>query len=257
MINEKIIKDNLRYKIPVHILAEVDSTNRYAKSLAENSDFTEALVIARRQTAGRGRMGRSFYSEGGGLYMSLLLKPDFPCHKAIHITTAAAVAVTRAIRHISGTDCQIKWVNDIFLNDRKICGILTEAKSGEDGGFEYAVLGIGLNLTLPEGGFPTEIAHIAGALFEQMSDDTGSILAAEIVNEFYSLYRSGLNASDYIGEYRECSCIIGRDILVSKHIGGEAFSAVAEFIDDDFRLSVKYPDGSRELLSSGEVSVKF
>ena len=127
------------------------------------------MLVAESQTAGRGRLGRSFHSPvGTGLYMSILLRPTFSAERALFITTAAAVAVCRAIEQETGLKPQIKWVNDIYLHEKKICGILTESSINfETKGLKWAVLGIGLNLSEPEGGFPEEIRSVAGALFAE------------------------------------------------------------------------------------------
>lgn len=255
MISADEIKKHLLVPLPVRMLDTVDSTNSEARRIAENGDFSELLIVAKRQTAGRGRMGRCFYSEGGGLYMSLLLKPDLSSDAVTRITTAAAVSVVRAIRTVTGLNAGIKWVNDIFLNGRKICGILTEGKMLSSGKPQYAVLGIGVNLTPPKGGFPDELSEIAGCLFEKITEDCAGRLAAEIVNEFYRIYGSGLHPSDYIDEYRSASFVIGQEVIVTKIVGGESKRGTVKYIDDDFRLSVQYADGSEELLSGGEITM--
>ena len=138
--------------VPVKIYRELDSTNRAAKEAAFSGEAGHgALILARRQKSGRGRRGRSFYSpENAGLYMSIVLRPDRTLKEGLLITTAAATAVCRAVKKICGIDLGIKWVNDLYLHNKKVCGILTEAVTDfESGNIEFAVVGIGLNLYMP------------------------------------------------------------------------------------------------------------
>ncbi len=149
----------------------------------------------------------------------------------------------------------IKWVNDIYIEGRKVSGILTEASFGlENGLLEYAVLGIGINVYEPEGGFPSEIEDIAKAVFDTAQNDGKNHLAAEFLNHFMRYYRAGEQA-DYVQEYRKRSLVIGRKIQVIAN--GTVKNAVACGIDDDCRLLVRYEDGSEESLSSGEISVRL
>lgn len=141
--------------VPVKIYRELDSTNRAAKEAAFSGEAGHgALILARRQKSGRGRRGRSFYSpENAGLYMSIVLRPDRTLKEGLLITTAAATAVCRAVKKICGIDLGIKWVNDLYFHNKKVCGILTEAVTDfESGNIEFAVVGIGLNLYMPEDG---------------------------------------------------------------------------------------------------------
>ncbi|MDO4960439.1 MAG: biotin--[acetyl-CoA-carboxylase] ligase, partial [Eubacteriales bacterium] len=148
----------------------IDSTNTAVKARAAAEPGEGLIIIARQQTAGRGRMGRRFHSPmGTGVYMSILLRPKMPASDAVHITAAAAVAAAEAIEEVCPAigpgGVQIKWVNDLFLDDKKICGILTEAGiSVENTYLEYAVLGLGFNIRTPEGGWPEEIKDTAGSL---------------------------------------------------------------------------------------------
>ncbi|MGM9520963.1 MAG: biotin--[acetyl-CoA-carboxylase] ligase [Oscillospiraceae bacterium] len=235
-------------------LDSVDSTNTWLKARAEGLSEWYA-VIAGTQNAGRGRLGRSFFSPPGtGLYISVLLRPRLPASEASLITTAAAVAVCRAVEECSGVKAGIKWVNDVLIGGKKICGILTEASFDiESGGMSYAVLGVGINVYEPDGGFPEEIRDIAGAVFPQHHGGMRSRLAAAFLKSFYHIY-SSLETRGFVEEYRARSILIGRPVTVIKP--GSKAPAVAEDIDGDCRLTVRYPDGSCETLSSGEVSVR-
>lgn len=254
MINEKVIRASLEVTLEVSVFDELASTNLTAREIALSGDKREQVIIARRQTSGRGRLGRSFFSEGGGLYMSLLLYPQKNAQDALRITTAAAVAVARAIDRVADARCEIKWVNDVYLRGKKICGILTEAQIGTSGTLDFAVLGIGINLIEPTGGFPSDIVSRAGAVFDALPEDADNAMAAEVINEFYRIYNNA-NAS-YIGEYRERSNLTGREVDVMRVVDGDTTPARVIGIDDDFSLIVEYEGGKREALSSGEVSVR-
>ncbi|MBQ8510626.1 MAG: biotin--[Clostridia bacterium] len=243
-----------------------ESTNLLARQSAV-AGVGDRIYVSAQQTAGRGRLGRSFYSPAGcGIYMSLLLHPNMLAVDAQRITTAAAVAVCRAVDsllHEVGRSerCQIKWVNDIYLNGKKICGILTEAELHmETGKMNYAVLGIGINVRRPKNGFPAEIADRAGAIFDADSDtvDVFNRLAGSIVNEFFRIYRKDapqvLNPVYFLREYKDRSLVIGREVEVIQNDETRPARAIA--IDDDCRLVVRYNDGVCAALSSGEVSIK-
>lgn len=253
MINEQIITSMLEYPLGVSVYDELASTNLTAREIARSDDRCEQVIIARRQTSGRGRLGRSFFSPNGGLYMSLLLFPKSSAHDALHITTAAAVAVARAIDKIASVRCEIKWVNDVYLSGRKICGILTEAQIS-NGAIDFAVLGIGINLTAPDGGFPSDISSRAGAVFDVLPPDADNRIAAEVINEFYRLYSRA--DTSFVNEYRDRSNLIGRQVDVMRIADGEATPAMVIGIDDDFSLIVEYENKKREALTSGEVSVR-
>lgn len=233
----------------------VTSTNTLAKEMAVNGASEGTVIIATEQTEGRGRMGRSFYSpDSTGLYLSIILRPKLDLNDSLLITTSAAVAVAQAIERITKNKVQIKWVNDLFMNDKKVCGILTEASLNmENGGLEYAVVGIGINVTTKD--FPDDIKSIAGSIFSEKPTDKPiiSILAAEVLNNL-SIFMDNLTDRSYLMEYKNRSYLIDKEILVLK--ANDTIAAKAVDIDDRARLVVEYPDGSREALSSGEVSVR-
>ena len=238
----------------VEAAPSVDSTNLVLKrQAAELSPWH--VAVSGSQTAGRGRLGRSFYSPPDtGLYMSLFLRPDMPAAEASKITSAAAVAVCEAIEECIGVSASIKWVNDIFVGGKKVCGILTEAAMDmESGSLDYAILGVGINVYEPQGGFPEELKDIAGCVAHHRQRDLRGRIAASILRRFYALY-SGLAEGSFVEEYRRRSFLIGQDIYVLR--GSEKSPATAVDVDRECRLIVKYPDGRTEALSSGEVSVR-
>lgn len=240
----------LNSRFSVTVADSVDSTNSELKRTAEKGGKEGEVLIAKTQTNGRGRLGRSFYSpDDTGLYMSILLRPLFSAEKALYITTAAAAAVSEAIDAVTGRSSEIKWVNDIYLDGKKVCGILTEASIDfESGGLQYAVLGIGVNVSTK--GFPEELKNIA-------SDIGGNrrmlpILSAEIIRRF-SAYYDALGTLSFLGSYRERSLLIGKEISFEK--SGKIMRAKAVDIDEKARLVVVTESGERLALSSGEVSL--
>ena len=246
------------------VYPQLPSTKLTAKEAASQGAPEGLVVLAREQTAGRGRLGRQFYSPSGtGLYMSLLLRPRISASDCLLITTAAAVATASAIEKVTGWDAKIKWVNDVFCDGHKVCGILTEASFDLEGGSpEYAICGIGVNLCPPEGGFPAELQNIAGALFdEDPPADICSRLAAEILKNFWGLYQQ-LPRHSFLEEYRRRSLLTGRSVLVLCP-GRDPEPAVVLGIEDDFRLKVRMENcaanGREEIrfLSSGEVSIRL
>lgn len=245
-------------KLRIHQYPAVSSTNTTAKEMAASGAEEGVVVIAEEQTAGKGRKGRDFYSPGqAGLYLSILLRPSYSVADSLLLTTAAAVAVARAIEEITGEEARIKWVNDVYCRDKKVCGILTEASLAmENGGLDYAVVGIGVNVFTPKNGFPPELREIATALFPDEKTKSGvkNRLAAAILNHFMSYYRE-LTAKTFLQEYKNRSLLPGREILVLR--GNDTQKAMAISIDDRFRLRVRYPDGKEEALDSGEVSIRW
>ncbi len=248
------LKNPKRFNITV--LEKIDSTNSYLKELAKQGESEGRVIIANSQTGGRGRYDRRFYSpENTGIYMSILLKPTLLAEKSVLITAAAAVAVCDAVEKICGKSASIKWVNDIFINGKKVCGILTEGSlNTETGGFNWAVLGLGINVYTPKNGFSPEIENIAGAVTERLEENLRNRLCAKILENFFNYYEK-LEQKSFLESYRKKSCVIGKkiDVIKNEHVLG----ATALDIDDECRLAVKYENGKTEYLSSGEISIKI
>lgn len=232
---------------------EVDSTNSALRRRAEAGERAGAVLIARRQTAGRGRLGRSFFSpDTTGLYFSLLLRPTFEAALTAQLTTAAAVAVSEAIAEVFGIETQIKWVNDLYLHGKKVCGILSEAAlDGE--AVRFAVVGIGINLSPPSGGFPPELADTAGALLPALPtlSQTAAFLAS-ILNRFFALY-SELPRMPHIPAYRSRSFLRGKRVTYTR--GEETFCATVVDIDGQANLILRTDDGEEHAYSCGEISL--
>lgn len=234
----------------------IDSTNTNLKKMAENGASEGTVIVAAEQTAGRGRLGRSFSSQKGtGVYFSILLRPDMKPQDALLITTCAAVATAKAIEKNTGKIAYIKWVNDIFVHNRKVSGILTEASFDlENGKLSYAVLGIGINMYFPDESVPDDIKGIAGGVFdEKPSGDDISRIVADVIDNFMADYKT-LSGKHFLFDYISRSYLDGKKVNVIKPT--ETKKAEVVGIDDDFRLQVKYDDGITEFLSSGEVSLR-
>lgn len=232
---------------------QIPSTNSFLMESAD--DFPSwHTVISNFQTAGRGRTGKSFFSPSGtGLYLSILLRPHLPMERAIKITCAAAVAVCQAIEDCTDLTPQIKWVNDVFINGKKVCGILTESSINmETDGLDWVVMGLGLNIYTPKNGFPKEIAQSAGALTTTWTKGLRNRIAASIMEHFYVLCKD-LSSPTITEEYKKRSFLLDHQILVEKD--KKILTATAIDINDSCQLVVRYPDGIEEILSSGEVHI--
>lgn len=243
-------------EVDVHVYSSTASTNTLLKAWAEDGCAEGTTAVAEEQTAGRGRRGRGFFSpRGTGLYMSILLRPQAKAEAALAITTAAAVAAAEAIESLSGEAAQIKWVNDIFMRGKKVCGILTEASLDvESGGLRYAIVGIGINVLRPSGGFPDEIQEVAGAVFDDcVLPDLRCRLAAELLDRFFVHYHA-LGSEACFEAYRKRCFVLGRRITVLS--GGIAVDEGQVLdLERDYSLRIRCDDGTEKLLNSGEVSV--
>ena len=242
------------------VYESVDSTNTVLAALAREGAPEFTAVIAGAQTAGRGRGEHRFFSPAGcGVYFSLLLRPKFPAETAAKlITPASAVAAAQAIERVSGETAGIKWVNDIFVRGRKVCGILTEAALDlESGMLDYAVLGLGFNVAAPADGWPEDLRDVAGALYDgSPAPGARAALAAAFLNAFWPLYRAGPR-SGYLDEYRRRQALTGQRVLVTPRRGTPR-AAQVQGIDDECKLVVRFDGESRPAaLNSGEVSVRL
>lgn len=239
------------------VLPTAPSTNALVREKANQGRPEGCIIIACEQTAGRGRYGRQFFSPvDSGVYLSLLLRPTaYSPQQATCLTAAAAAAMCQAIEAVTGQQPGIKWVNDIFLHGKKVCGILTEAAVGlETGALDYMVLGAGVNLYPPVKGFPEEIQPIAGSVLERSCPEAKNRLVGEFLNRFWDFYTHP-ECRTYLEDYRSRSLAIGQNVTVLS--AGRAVSAYAYGIDDDFRLLVRYENGDTEALSYGEIRIQL
>ena len=236
----------------IYTFDEIASTNTLAKEMAREGAKSFTLITADKQSAGRGRMGRSFFSpDGSGIYLSLIIRPRFTFEEAFLITPSVAVAITNVLEKY-GIDAKIKWVNDIYVNSRKVCGILTETCFSNDGITEWAVIGIGINLLKPKNNFPEEIQNIAGYLFENENDYISrEMFTAEIITSVINAYKS-LPDTNFIKSYQSKSFLDNKYVILQN---GETVQVVG--IDDRCGLIVKHSDEKIETLTSTDVTIKI
>lgn len=245
--------DSAVAKFHIQVYDMVPSTNTLLKEQAALGAPHGTVIIARHQTAGRGRLGRSFFSPADtGLYMSILLRPQMQMEDALFLTTATAVAVAKAIEKVTGELTAIKWVNDIFCNGKKVCGILTEAVPDfTTGKLEYAVIGIGVNLMPPKEGFPEALKNIATSILtEDAKGDSINKLATELLTQLAD-YLEQPQADAFLEEYRKRCFLIGREVTILP----DNEKALVLGIDDKVGLVVRRKDGTQTTLRTGEVSV--
>ena len=238
------------------VLETVDSTNDYLKRKA--SELVEGtVVIANEQTGGKGRLGRKFFSPPSmGIYMSMLLKPECAPLDAATLTANVAVAVCKAIEKVSPFSPDIKWINDLILRGKKICGILCES-SITDHKFDYIIVGIGLNVITRFDDFPMDIRRLAGSIYSQTGEviDRGQLIMA-IIQELDAMYAAWKeNPRVYLEEYRRRCKMLGQQVEIYSSEGN--FNVIAQDISEDFGLTVRYESGEVRTLHAGEVSIKL
>lgn len=248
LISEQSIKSYLKHNIDVIYYPSVDSTNNCCKRLLADGREGIFLVTADEQTAGRGRQGKSFYSPPlTGIYFSVVIRPHTSLHNAVTATTAAAVSVCRAIEKITDKNPKIKWVNDVYLDNKKICGILTEAITNfEDGTVDSVIVGIGINIKTTC--FPDDVTA-AGNL---NTDISRSRLIAAVTDELLEIASNGYKS--FIDYYRSHSLVIGEKIKFIQN--AKVTPALAVAIDETGGLEVELENGEHTVLRSGEISIR-
>lgn len=243
MLDRDRIVSQLNSDYTVTVLAETPSTNTVLKEMAAQDPSIGTTLIVARQTGGRGRLGRQFHSPEGGLYLSTLIAPTDTA------TCCAAVAAARAIESLCDAKIDIKWVNDLYLNGRKVAGILAEGVLSPDGTLTAVVLGIGINVG--EMTFPDELQSIATSLGNEGFSVTREDLAAAFLGEL----TAALTDPTAMEEYRRRNLVLGRQVTVVQ--GGDTYLATAEAITDEGHLTVRTADGHTHTLFSGEVSLRL
>lgn len=255
ILSAEAIRSHLVHQnVFMDVKKEMPSTNQFLKKKGIEENLPHgSFAVAEAQTEGKGRRGRSFFSPpGSGLYLSVLLRPHKTAQESLFLTAAGAVAVCRCVEKICGVSLEIKWVNDLYLGERKVCGILTEAVSDfETGDIELVIVGVGLNLREPEGGFPKAIADMAGAVLKPGTHVDRNLLAAGIVNELLlEAEKEGIPE-----EYRTRNMVPGRRVRVS--YGNRERCVDAKEILPDGRLLVINEQGQEEILPCGDVSLRL
>ena len=237
---------------------QTDSTNTRLKELAQNGAKEGTVVVANEQSAGRGRLGRNFTSgKDAGIYMSVLFRPQSGLNQISEITAWISVCVSRAIERVTGERPGIKWVNDIVMKGKKICGILTEmAMEGESGYIQYLIAGIGINVHYKISDFPEALQNKASSLDEVLGKTVNRAeLTAAIIEELDAMYTKWPDQKEeYLKYYRDACITTQKQVRLLK--GKEEKFGTALEVTDDFGLLVEYTDGTREVVSSGEVSVR-
>ncbi|MFA7549937.1 MAG: biotin--[acetyl-CoA-carboxylase] ligase [Sedimentibacter sp.] len=241
--------------IPITVHKTIGSTNTEAKILAVQNAQHGTTIVSEEQTKGRGRFGRDFFSPSdSGIYMSIILKPELNIENSVLITSAAAVVVCNAIEKFTSVSPKIKWVNDIFIDNKKICGILTEAVTNfESGMLDCVVVGIGINVKTKNEDFPMELQNKAGSIFIDDDSFIRNQLTAEIINNVLKISKK-LENKDFMPAYKQRSMILGEHILYKKD--NNWHEGYASDIDDYGGLIVFTADGQKITLNSGEVSIK-
>ena len=237
----------------VYYLEEVDSTNTYCKALAKNGAPEGAAVIAKRQTGGRGRMGRSFHSPEGGLYMTVLLRPKCRAEELMHLTCAVGVAAANAVFAVSDIRPGLKWINDLVIGTKKVGGILVEMSLLPGGFVDYALVGIGINC---KDDIAPELSEIATTLERETGREISpAVLASALLAEINAQYQGVIaRKSDIMEAYRKQCVTLNKEVLLIR--GEEQREAFALDLTDDGGLLVRYPDGTQAIIASGEASVR-
>lgn len=235
----------------------VASTNDLLKAMAEEGAPEGTVLIAGAQTKGKGRLGRSFTSAAGkGVYLSALLRPELDPEQLLPLTGFTAEAMVRAVRRVTGAEAGIKWVNDLILNGKKLCGILTESVFSQ-GRLSCVIVGVGLNVNYDREDFPEELRDLAGSLKTELGRpfDLAPLAAAmiEALDALYTALLSG-DTAPYLSAYRQHCLTLRRDVQLLKN--GSASPAYALDVDDALGLLVRRPDGAQDLVRSGEASVR-
>lgn len=233
--------------ITVTLNEHSESTQLDAKNNID-TDKQAHLYLAPSQEMAKGRFGRRFFAaKQGGIYMSLHLKPNAPFEHIKPYTLMVASSIVKAISHLTGIDTEIKWVNDIYLNGKKIAGILTEAISSvETGLITDVIIGVGLNFHITD--FPDDIVQKAGTLFSEQPTITRNQLITEIWNLFFTIPQK-----DLVKVYKEKSLVLNKQVTFIEN--DRLFSGIAKDITDHGHLLVKLDNGQEKLLRSGEISL--
>jgi len=253
----RLCLQNHPWREQIVVLDTVDSTNTLAKKLAAQGAPHGTVVLADEQTAGRGRLGRNFVSTKGlGLYCSVILRCPVLPQQLFHLTTMAAVAAMHAMEHACGLKTQIKWINDLVVGGKKICGILTELAVEQNGNAEYAVIGVGINCGQLPGDFPPDVAAMATSVYQQTHKiPQRSELAAELIRQ---LHRVGeewkTDPQPWMQEYRDNCITVGQNVQLIHN--GCVREALAVGLGHSGALVVQLRDGTMETVFSGEVSVR-
>ena len=251
------LPEDYPWKAHLHHFPTIDSTNDRLKAMARQGAPHGTVLVADHQTAGHGRLGRSFHSPAAsGVYFSILLRPGCYPTELMHLTCAAAVAMCDAVAKAAGFRPGIKWTNDLVFEKKKLGGILTELGFTADGRVDYAIIGIGMNCCQNAEDFPEDIRSIAGSLAMVTGKPVDrSVVAAAMAYSLYRVSQRLLTDRDTILRQYRADCItIGQEVSLVR--GDDIRYGKAVDVDDQGALIVDFQDGHREAVNSGEVSVR-
>lgn len=257
ILRQSDIKPGLKTMImgkEIHLLREVVSTNTLAMSMATDGSPEGTAVIAETQTGGRGRLGRKWISPKGNLYLSVVLRPNIPTHKAPLITLMGAVAVATAIRKTCGLKADIKWPNDILISGRKVSGLLTEMSAEQDR-IRHIVLGIGVDVNMEMEELPSEVRGLTTTLSaESGAKINRTTLLQQVLRDLESWYQKLLiNDADVLEEWKRLTMTIGSRVMVSG--AGETLEGLAQGVDNEGRLVIRLDDGALRTVAAGDVTI--
>jgi BirA family biotin operon repressor/biotin-[acetyl-CoA-carboxylase] ligase len=257
ILRQSDIKPGLKTTVmgkKIRFLSEVASTNTLAMEMAADGTPEGTVVIAETQTGGKGRLGRKWISPKGNLYLSVVLRPDIPIHKAPLITLTGAVAVASAIRTTCGLEAGIKWPNDILISGKKVSGLLTEMSAEQDR-IRHVVLGIGVDVNMEMGELPPEVRSLTTTLAEEAGAKINRTrLLQQVLRDLERWYQKFLdNDADVLEEWKMLNTTVGNRITVSG--AGEALDGLAQGVDRDGRLVVRLDDGTIRTVAAGDVTI--
>ncbi|MGD1823056.1 MAG: biotin--[acetyl-CoA-carboxylase] ligase [Pleomorphochaeta sp.] len=254
--------DGLKKVLPeydIHYFNEIDSTNTYLKQIANEENDKKCIVASSKQLKGRGRLGRVFESPNGGIYFSLLINSHDDNDNNLLITSIASVAISRAIKKVCNIETQIKWVNDIYIGEKKVCGILTEGIIDmEVGKIRSMVIGIGINFSTPMSQFPIEIQDIVTSIYKDEDSIpkhvNRNLLVKEIAEEIYNIW-DNLPNKDFLDEYREKSNVLGKKVTLYNR-DNTTDIAIVKSINEKAHLIVELQNGEEKEIGTGEVTLR-
>lgn len=236
--------------VPIMFFEDVPSTNAVAKEFAKQGAPEGTVIFARQQSAGRGRLGRSFESPQGGIYLSMVARPSLSPENSLCLTMAASVGIRRAVEKATGLPLSIKWVNDLYFGERKVCGILAEGSVSTEGKLDYCIIGAGLNFTTAQ--FPPELAGIAGSLYPDGNAPVSiNKMAGIMAEELFKAIRNP-TAPDIYEEYKAHSMVLGKRV---KLLQREEWGTALDILKNG-SLVVDVDGKGETVINSGEVSLR-
>ena len=257
ILRQSDIKPGLKTRVigkAIHLLSEVASTNTLAMEMAASGTPEGTVVISETQTGGKGRLGRKWISPKGNLYLSVVLRPNVPMHKAPLITLMGAVAVASTIRTTCGLAAGIKWPNDILISGKKVGGLLTEMSAEQDR-IRHIVLGIGVDVNMEMGELSLEVRSLATTLSAEAGTKINrTALLQQLLRDLESWYQKFLkNDADILEEWKQLNLTIGSRVTVSG--AGESLEGLAQGVDNEGRLIVRLDDGTIRTVAAGDVTI--